>query len=288
MKARSNLLWVSMLVLLLAGAAALRWAMAELQLRLRIGEVAVLMPAELPVRATIARPLEVSIDQRIAARVRLGELAVPIDETIEVPLKLTIDIPIDTEFAVDQNVPVSMTVPLDLVLTERELDLSKLEVPIDTDIYVDDEIDVDALIPIDTEVTTALGIRVPVKMQVPVHTKLPVRQKVHVRDTLHIGLKKLRVPLKMNVPVRATLPLKQRLRVKGNVRAPIDRRIRVPIRQTLHPKLAEPLDAVVELESKVPATLGKELQAKIAFDRAVPARLGTVQINAEDVAIGRR
>ncbi len=290
MQPRSKLLLISVAVIATAilSSAAVAWAITDLRMRLDIGhEVAVRLDGELPIRATIAKPLAVSIDERMTANVRISELSIPIDERMEVPIKMTIDVPIDSEIDIDQDLPISMNVPIDIVLTERELDLSKLEIPIDTDIFVEDEIELDMVVPIETEVTTTLGITVPVKMRVPIKTKVPIRQKIHVRDTLKLGMKKLRLPLKMNIPVHAVVPLTQRIRVQGKVRAPIDQRISVPIQMTVHPKL-EAITATVQLAGNVPAKLEGDLEAKVMFDRPLAAKLGSVRIGIEDVAIERR
>jgi hypothetical protein len=273
-----------------AGTAALAsWALATFGVRMRIDhDVAVQMPADMPVRVTIARPLSVRLADRIDAKVRIDELAIPIDEVIVVPLRMTLDVPIDTTVAVDEEIAVDLTVPLDIVLTEREIDLSKLEVTIDTDVFVDDQIVIDTIIPIDSEVTTTLGITVPVKMQVPVKAKIPIRQNVRIRDTIKLGMASVRIPLKMNVPVHASIPFKQELRVVGKVKVPISERIRVPIRQTMHPRLAEPLVASVELEGLVPATLDGELEARISFDEPVAAGLSSMHFDSGDVALERR
>ena len=78
------------LALAAAATAAGAFALARLGLRLRIDhDVAVHMPAALNVRAAISRPLAVTVDERLAASVRLRDLAIPLDETIEVPLRLT-------------------------------------------------------------------------------------------------------------------------------------------------------------------------------------------------------
>jgi hypothetical protein len=51
------------------------------------------------------------------------------------------------------------------------------------------------MIPIETEVTTTLGINVPVKVLVPIKARVPIKQKVHVRDRIKLGVTHVRVPL---------------------------------------------------------------------------------------------
>ena len=125
--------------------------------------VPVTLRGTIPLRAALAQDVQVGIGSEISARVRLGELAVPIDETLSVPLDFTVTAPVDTRMQVDDAIDVSLRVPIDTVLTEHEIDLSQIEVPIDTDIFVDDSVLIDTTIPIETEVTTTLGLKVPVK-----------------------------------------------------------------------------------------------------------------------------
>jgi hypothetical protein len=283
-------LWVgSLLLAAVAGAAGAAWAASALRLRLAIEhEVPVELTRALQVRAEVAQPVHVSVDDEITAKVDLTDLTVPIDETIEVPVKLDVRVPIDTEVLVDQDVVVAVTVPIDTVLTERELDLSQLEVPIDTEVFVDDHIALDVVLPIDTEVTTTLGIKVPVHANVPVKARVPVRQKVRVRDNLKLGLRKLRVPLKMSLPVQAHIPLKQSFHVSGTVRAPIDKMVKIPIRHAVHPKPMQDVTATVKLAGQVGARLQGELKAEVMATEPLAARLGDVLIEAADVSIERK
>ncbi len=265
------------------------WSFATFGIRMRIDhEVAVHMPAELPVRAVIARPLAVRIDDQVDARVHLDDFAISIDEVIDVPLRMAIDVPIDTKVVVDEDIDVDVIVPIDMVLTQRELDLSNLEVAIDTEVFVDEQIAIDTVIPIDSEVTTAFGIQVPVKMLVPVKANVPIRQKVRIRDTVKVAMRDVRIPLKVNVPVHVTIPFKRELRVVGNVHVPIRELIRVPIRKTMHPLLKEPIVASVDLDGVVPATLDGEFEARVSFDGPIAAGLSSMHFDVGDVALERR
>src|SRR5689334_12113946 len=133
---RRTLVGIVVGILLASGAAAL--ALSQLQLRVTpAGEVAVAMRGPLPFRARLAQPITVALDDRVQAEVQLDQLDIPLDETVSVPLDLQLDVPIDTEISVAQDMDLSLVVPVHTVLTERELDLRSLEVPIDSDLYVD-------------------------------------------------------------------------------------------------------------------------------------------------------
>src|SRR5262245_57968577 len=109
--------------LFVAGLAAL--LLASFGLRISITrDVPVTLRGPIAIEARLGQPLSVMLDEQVQAKVQLEQLEIPIDQTIEVPLDLQLDVPIDTEIAVSQDMDLSFEVPIDTVLTERELDLS--------------------------------------------------------------------------------------------------------------------------------------------------------------------
>ena len=251
-------------------------------------DVPVQLRGELPVVVALQQSFDVALDHEIAANARLGPVPITIDETIDVHLHETLELPISTVVAVDQQIPISMPITIDTVLTERELDLSQLEIPLDTHVWIDDIIRLDLTIPIDTTATTLMGVRVPVKMDVPVHVDAPIRQRVRVRDTIRIGSIKLRVPLRLTLPIEATLPLAQELHVTGTVNVPLNQHLRIPLRQKLLPSLPDRLPLTVKLEGKLPATLNTQLQAKVAVQGPLQAQVGALHLDASSLSIERR
>ena len=266
--------------------AALRYFGPALVLRLD-EDVEVLLRGKIPLRAAIDQQVDVSIAKNIAADVSLGTLTIPLDTSFQVPLDFVLDVPLDTEIAVDDTLNLSARVAIDTVLTERELDLGKLAIPIDTDIFVDDMIAIELTVPIDSEVTTVLGVTVPVKMSVPVKAKVPIRQTDHVRDVITVSVPQVRVPLHLVLPVRAQVPLQQTLRVRGNVRVPVKRRISVPVKQLLHVSIADPLPVEVALAGRVAADLKAELDTTVSIEQAIPAHLGAIEIEPSELTIER-
>jgi len=266
-------------------ATASAWALAHVGLRISMGNtVLVGIEGRVPFRARIDKPLQVAVDEALTAKVKLQDLAIPLDEVMRVPLKLDLQVPIDTEVAIDDSLELELNVPIDMVLTERELDMSSLEVPLDTEIFIDDTIAVDFVVPVDTEVTTVLGVKVPVKLNVPIKANVPVKQKVRVRDTLKVPIKKLRLPFHATIPIKLSVPLKKTFRVKGLVKAPLRETIEIPIKQTIHPKLAGDLEATVKLEGNMPARLEGELDADVSLDQPLPAKIGELRVHASEVS----
>jgi len=134
---------------------------------------------------------------------------------------LNIEMPFEAEVKLDDALNLALEVPIHMTLTERELDLSQLAVPIDTEIFIDDTIAVDLILPIETQAQTLLGVTVPVKIEVPVHTRVPLKQKVRVRDTIKVPVKQLQIPVHIDIPVQLKVPIRDMLHARGTVRVSI-------------------------------------------------------------------
>ncbi len=143
---------------------------------------------------------------RLVLRLQVAPVAV---HSVEIPINATVSL----EGAIDVNVEV----PVEAVLTGRELGLERITVPIDTAVMIEEQIDIDTIIAIDTTVTSLLGVSVPVKANLPIKTRVPIRQKVRVKDTVDITLADVRVPLRAVVPLRAKVPIVEPISVKGKV-----------------------------------------------------------------------
>jgi hypothetical protein len=287
---RNAFTWIlASLVTAAALSLGLIFARQHIGFRVRLADdVGVALRGAFPLHAALDQPIDVTIDKELAAKIKLGTLRVDLDEVLDLPIDMRLEVPIDSDLRIDQALDLKLTVPIDTVLTERELDLSQVTVPIDTDVFIDDSIDLDIVLPIDTEVTTTLGLHVPVKAQIPVKMKVPIHQKLHVRDNLKLGVHKLRVPLKLSLPVRVHLPLDQNFRVRGTIVAPVKQRLRVPLRKTITPKLAAEVPVMVRLSGQMPANLKTKLDATVTIDRPLQTRLSPLRIGATDVSVDYR
>ncbi len=262
------------------------WLKNHVVVRLELDdELRVSVRGKVPIRTSIEQTIDVTIAEDVETTVKLGAVSIDLNEEIDVPLRMNIRVPIDSEVQVDQALDLALNVPIDTVLSEKELDLNQLSIPIDQKVFIDDVIDLDVLVPIDTTVTTALGVRVPVKANLPVKVKVPVKQAVRVRDSLKLRLKNVRVPLKMIVPVRAKLPLKETFRVRGTIHAPIAQTVRVPLRKTIRPGLAPHLPVTVSLAGKFPALIKATLDSNVAIDAPLQTRLGPMRFGAADISL---
>ena len=247
-------------------------------------EVPVSLRGTLPLRAAIEQRVDVGIDDEVEAQVKLGSLQLPLDEQLDVPLDLTLQVPIDSDVMIDQPVRLSLMVPIQTVLTEREIDLNQLEIPIG-DVFVDDVVDIADVVHIDTQVQTALGITVPVKAAVPIKTKVRIKQALRVVNSVKVRLERLQIPINAQIPVETSVQLRQTFRVRGTVEVPIRQRVIIPVKQTITANLPESVGVSVKLCDKVHAHLKADLAAEVAFDRAIPAQLGAVHIDGEQVRL---
>jgi hypothetical protein len=275
----------SALLLCLCVASAI-WLKNQIVIRVELDdELRVSVRGKVPVRTTIEQRVDVTIQEDVETKVKLGTVAIDLKEQIDVPLRMNIRVPVDSEMQIDQPVELALDVPVDTVLTEKELDLNQLTIPIDQELFIDDSIDLAVVVPIDTTVTTTLGVRVPVKANVPVRLKVPIKQAVRVRDALKLRLKNVRVPLKMVVPVRAKVALKETFRVRGTITAPIEQTVRVPLEKTIRPTLGPDLPVRVSLSGKFPALIKAQLDSSVTIDAPVNTRLGPMRFGARDVAL---
>lgn len=199
--------WVWGLLVLLAamlgGAMAASWVFGHMHARVALHNqpATVVIPGELPVSAEILDNLDILIDGKIST-------TVPVDQTLQVPIKDTLRV----VAAFDREVPIKMTVPV------RE------NIPVDQVVHVDSRVDVQVM-----GHTLNLPIRgdVPIKATVPVSIDVPVDQVVRLKFSAPTEVRlqqALEVPLKTQIS--ATIPVHGHFNIP--VRAPLQANITIP------------------------------------------------------------
>lgn len=247
-------------------------------------EVNLAMSGSVPFKTSIHRQIDVRMPKTLDADVKIAdEMTIPIRDTLEIPLKFAVRVPVSGEVQVDDVIPLDITVPVNIVLSEKELRLEHLRIPLDTEVYIDDDIDLDIVVPLDTEVKTVMGIIVPVTADVPVKMAVPIKQKVRIKDTLTIDVDSLSVPLKFNLPLKLNVPVRQSIHVAGEVAAPIEQTIRVPIEKTIRAKMPPVIPVKVELADTVPVNLDADLDTTVLINSQVPVTLGQLEIKTGDI-----
>ncbi len=250
-------------------------------------EVEVVLEGLVPFSTQIEKQVDVEVQEQLQANVVIAEnLTIPLKETFDIPLDMIIKVPIAADMFVDQMIHLEVNVPVNTTLTEKELKLEGLQVPLDTDVYIDDEIDLDLVVPLDTEVTTLLGVKVPVKADIPIKMKVPLRQKVRIKDTLVVNIDSLNVPLKMILPVKIDVPLKQNIHVSGNVETPISQVLKIPLEKTIRAKIPTAIPVKVELNGTIPINLQADFDSAVTIHERIPVRLGKLKLKAENLELG--
>jgi hypothetical protein len=84
------------------------------------------------------------------------------------------------------------------------------------------------------------------------------------------------------------VPLRETMHVKGMVKAPLRQELKIPLRQTVHPKIAGEVQALVRLEGGMPARLEGELEAEVQLADPLRARIGELRFGAREVAVELR
>jgi hypothetical protein len=129
-----------------------------------------------------------------------------------------IEIPVEASVLLDGAIDVDVELPVEAVLTGRELGLERVTVPIDMAVQIDEAIQIDTVVPLDTSVSSVLGVSVPIKANLPIKTTVPIRHKVRVRESVEVSMADVRVPLRAIVPLRTKVPIREPIRVAGKVR----------------------------------------------------------------------
>ena len=161
----------------------------------------------IPFSTRLEKRVDATIAQEVQAEAMLGDsLSVQLDERLSIPIRLDIDVPIDTKIAIDDSLDVELIAHVMTTLTDKELKLDELTIPLDTEVFVDDVVHLKTVIPLDTTVQSVLGIDVPVKANLPIEIDVPIKQKMRIRDTLRVKVRGLRAPLKPVSYTHLTLP----------------------------------------------------------------------------------
>lgn len=149
--------------------------------------------------------------------------------------EIVFTLPVEGDVEIDQPLNVTLEIPLEMTLTEADIDLSRLELPLDTDIFVAGSVELETVIPIATNVKTPMGITLPIKANVPVKVDVPIRQNLHVRERLKLDIDHVHIPVKTKVPVQVDLALRQTFRIATKIDVPIRLRLLLP---ALRPRAA--------------------------------------------------
>ena len=249
-------------------------------------EVNVDFNTKIPVSATIDKNIDVQMPPDLRANVLINQrLAIPVNEILEVPIDMNINAPVKADVLVDQVLDLNVDIPIDVVLTEKELNVEKLQIPLDTELFIDDTLQIETKLPVDTTVKSLLGIPIPVKGTIPVKMAVPIKQKIRVKDEITVGVKQFRAPLKIVVPIRAQVPVKQMLHVEGTVSVPIRQTLPIQVRQVVNATLPDAIPVSISMDKKLPIALKAAFDTDVKITGTVPIQLGTLSFKKGAVRV---
>jgi hypothetical protein len=185
---------------------------------------------------------------------------------------------------VDQVLDLNFEVPIDVMLTQKELNLGKLQIPLDTELFVDETVLIETTLPLDTSVKSLLGASIPVKGSIPIKMSVPIKQKIRVKDQITVDVKQFRAPLKMVIPIRAQVPVKQVLHIVGAVKVPIKQTLPIHVKKDIGATLANTVPVSIRMDNKLPISL-EEFDCDVEIEGTIPIKLGTLTIKKESVRV---
>ena len=214
--------------------------------------------ATIPVSAKIKKDIEIQLPQQFSANILIDKhLTIPLDETLEVPLNMTVTAPVEADVLVDQVLDLNVDVPIDVVLTPKELTLEKLRIPLDTELFVDDTVQIE--------------------------TTLPV--KIRVKDEITVAVKDFRAPLKMVTPIRAQVPVKQMLHIVGTVKVSIQQTLPIHVKKVIGTTISDAVPVSIAMGNKLPISLEATFDSDVKIEGIVPIQLGTLHIKRDSVRV---
>ncbi len=213
------------LVLLMSAVAGLcgwwAWRHMAAQVTLRHQPALVRLPDSLAVQAEVSRAVRVKVDQVLP-------VSVPIDEHVSIPFPD----PVPVKVHVETQVPVSIDVPFEHVFA------------------IDQTIDLDTTVR--TKVL-GFSVSVPIRGKVPLKAQVPVKLVVPVRHTLPVSLDvpaqvTLSEPIRAHVQttVKAQIPIRESLSLP--LTEPLQATLRFPRQEVnvalVHTEVLLPFDAI--------------------------------------------
>ncbi|MBK9353810.1 MAG: hypothetical protein IPN09_07540 [Bacteroidetes bacterium] len=133
-------------------------------------------------------------------------MQIALDEVIDVPLRMNLNVPLNTELLMNDVLDLESDLPVDIMLSPDEIQLKHLVIPFRKELNINDSIPLNVNIPMDTKIRTNfkhfLNMTLPVKGSIPVSLMVPIQQKLQVDDTLILNAEGYDIPFKTTIPVK--------------------------------------------------------------------------------------
>jgi hypothetical protein len=241
--------------------------------------------------AKINGQIGLHIDDPLQTNINVTEpLQIMFDEMLTVPLKMDIPVRINTAFMVQDTLDLSFEIPLDLMLTEKEMPLRNLTIPFNQKLMIRDSLAVDFTIPLDTRIKTNFdkffNIGFPVLGEVPVKIKIPISQELQVQDTITLDAYGYQVPLRTTISFNQRVPINQTLKIDGNIIVPVDQTVSLPVKKVINAPVLKNFKAAVVAENKnLNASFNTPMSINASFSEPMEVKMEPLSIKPENISI---
>lgn len=180
----------------------------DMNLPIRNQPATVTLPEPIQVKAKVLNELDVMVKGHLATEI-------PIDQTIQVPVKDTLH----TVISFDNEVPIKMQVPV------------KYTLPLDQKIHVDSTVKVRLL---GRDISLPIRGDIPIKAQIPININVPVNQNIRLK---FVAPADARLEQKLNIPLRTMIA----------TNFPLQGVMQVPVKSELQAQVVvpQPVSAVI-------------------------------------------
>lgn len=246
---------------------------------------------EVPLSASVDEPVNIRILNPLLTTIRvLDPLRINLAETFDVPLIMELLVPFDTEFFMNDTLDLEFDLPVDLMLTQKEMPLNNLVIPFNQKLYIDDSLAVDFSIPMSSKLKAALrskgkGIGMWVKGDIPVQAVIPIKQHLQVIDTIIMSAQDYNVPLRTIIPVKAQVPIKQAVRVSGELLVPVNQKVSIPLSKVVTTPVLSSFRAEVETNNVLSTGFESGLNATSSFTKPLTVTMEELTIDPSTVRI---
>ena len=250
----------------------------------------------LPVATEVAFTAEVQEQIRIIMMedletfIRINDsLSIALNKTIELPLNLSLIVPIDNEFHVQETLTLEFDLPLSFVLSDSIATVEYMEVPFNQSLFINDSLEIDIVVPVNERIKTKMKffphVSMPIETNIPIKTKIPISQSLQVNDTILIASDNFKIPISTVLPIKVDVPFNHKMRIIGEIIVPINQNISVPLSMNVKTPVLNEFNASVKVINELPMKITSEM--KIAIRDSLVIKLKELNIAAKDVRIDR-
>lgn len=249
---------------------------------------------DIALNAQIDDQVGIKIEDALKTDIHVLEpLEILFDEILTVPLKMDIPVRLSSSFMVEDTLDLEFDIPLDLLLSEKDMPLRNLTIPFNKKLRIRDSLDVDFSIPLENKIRTNFekffNISLPVKAEIPVKVKIPIDQSLQVMDTITLDAYGYEIPLMTTIKLKQKVPIKQSLFIEGDINVPVDQTVSLPVRKVIQAPVLKNFKAdVVTENANIQTSFNTGLDARASFSEPLEVQMEPLKIKPENMSISIR